>query len=66
MFRARFEGTEHLAGIDTYRSSDITLLNWDVRNHVSSDVHPLRPCSQITCGDDCLAIKGVSVFIFSG
>lgn len=30
-------------GIDTYRSDNISLLNWD-----------------ITCGDDCLAIKGVS------
>lgn len=30
-------------GIDTYRSDNVALLNWD-----------------ITCGDDCLAIKGVS------
>ncbi|KAJ6597518.1 pectin lyase fold/virulence factor [Mycena vulgaris] len=30
-------------GIDTYRSDDISLFNWD-----------------ITCGDDCLAIKGNS------
>ncbi|KAL0946285.1 hypothetical protein HGRIS_012535 [Hohenbuehelia grisea] len=30
-------------GINTYRSSDVSLLNWDV-----------------TCGDDCLAIKGNS------
>ncbi|KAJ4490450.1 pectin lyase fold/virulence factor [Lentinula aciculospora] len=28
-------------GIDTYRSNNVTLMNWD-----------------ITCGDDCLAIKG--------
>jgi len=32
------------AGIDTYRSSRITMRNWD-----------------ITCGDDCLAIKAVSL-----
>ena len=31
-----------LAGIDTYRSDNVKLLNWDV-----------------TCGDDCLAFKGV-------
>ncbi|THH11155.1 hypothetical protein EW145_g825 [Phellinidium pouzarii] len=31
-------------GIDTYRSNNITLRNWDV-----------------TCGDDCLAIKGVTL-----
>ncbi|KAF9488510.1 pectin lyase-like protein [Pleurotus eryngii] len=30
-------------GIDTYRSTNVSLLNWD-----------------ITCGDDCLAIKGNS------
>ncbi|KAJ7737359.1 pectin lyase fold/virulence factor [Mycena metata] len=33
-------------GIDTYRSDDVALLNWD-----------------ITCGDDCLAIKGNSTNI---
>ncbi|KAJ7918188.1 pectin lyase fold/virulence factor [Mycena leptocephala] len=33
-------------GIDTYRSDNISLLNWD-----------------ITCGDDCLAIKGNSTNI---
>ncbi|KAJ7468939.1 pectin lyase fold/virulence factor [Mycena galericulata] len=35
-------------GIDTYRSDDISLLNWD-----------------ITCGDDCLAIKGNSTNILA-
>ncbi|KAJ7216368.1 pectin lyase fold/virulence factor [Mycena pura] len=35
-------------GIDTYRSDDIALLNWD-----------------ITCGDDCLAIKGNSTNILA-
>ncbi|GJE86365.1 glycoside hydrolase family 28 protein [Phanerochaete sordida] len=30
-------------GIDTFRSDDVTMINWD-----------------ITCGDDCLAIKGNS------
>ncbi|KAJ7030864.1 pectin lyase-like protein [Mycena alexandri] len=33
-------------GIDTYRSDNVSLLNWD-----------------ITCGDDCLAIKGNSTNI---
>ncbi|KDR70737.1 hypothetical protein GALMADRAFT_144615 [Galerina marginata CBS 339.88] len=33
-------------GIDTYRSDNVSLLNWDV-----------------TCGDDCLAIKGNSTNI---
>ncbi|KIP03295.1 glycoside hydrolase family 28 protein [Phlebiopsis gigantea 11061_1 CR5-6] len=45
----RFAGTNivpNTDGIDTYRSSDITLLNWD-----------------ITCGDDCLALKGNSTNI---
>ncbi|KAG7451524.1 pectin lyase-like protein [Guyanagaster necrorhizus] len=35
-------------GIDTYRSDNITLLNWDV-----------------TCGDDCLAIKGNSTNVLA-
>ncbi|KAJ7056699.1 pectin lyase-like protein [Mycena amicta] len=35
-------------GIDTYRSDNISLLNWD-----------------ITCGDDCLAIKGNSTNILA-
>ncbi|KAF9078348.1 pectin lyase-like protein [Rhodocollybia butyracea] len=34
-------------GIDTYRSDNITFLNWD-----------------ITCGDDCLAIKGNTTNLF--
>ncbi|KAJ3781190.1 pectin lyase fold/virulence factor [Lentinula aff. detonsa] len=42
----KFAGTNlvpNTDGIDTYRSNNVTLLNWD-----------------ITCGDDCLAIKGNS------
>ncbi|KAG6901695.1 hypothetical protein C0995_009025 [Termitomyces sp. Mi166 len=35
-------------GIDTYRSDNVTMLNWD-----------------ITCGDDCLAIKGNSTNIIA-
>ncbi|KAJ7628775.1 pectin lyase fold/virulence factor [Roridomyces roridus] len=35
-------------GIDTYRSDNVSLLNWD-----------------ITCGDDCLAIKGNSTNILA-
>jgi len=35
-------------GINTYRSDNVTLLNWD-----------------ITCGDDCLAIKGNSTNIMA-
>jgi len=35
---------EPCSGINTYRSSEIVLANWDV-----------------SCGDDCLAIKGVSL-----
>jgi hypothetical protein len=34
-------------GIDTYRSDNVTMLNWDV-----------------TSGDDCIAIKGVSGEIY--
>ena len=37
-----------MLGIDTYRSDNIKLLNWDV-----------------TCGDDCLAFKGVRAHTFT-
>lgn len=49
------------AGIDTYRSNNITLQNWDVSILLQINPNPLSVALQVTCGDDCLAIKGVSL-----
>lgn len=47
-------------GIDTYRSDRVTLQNWDVRTRTAFFNTPKELTEiQVTCGDDCLAIKGV-------
>jgi hypothetical protein len=57
-------------GTDTYRSGNVTLLNWDVRvslviylNHVVENLMPPPVYTDRHC-NDCLAIKGVSLSRF--
>ena len=64
VFLIRNSIVQNTDGLDTFRSTNIQLLNWDVRVTVvpslTLDVIP-DVVRQITNGDDCIAIKGVRV-----